>query len=1366
MAGKRSAKGSDSGKQQTFNFNVGVKDNGASKTFKDITKEGEKAAKVTDKVTDSFENLQKLLKSGVKLTEEQIKLLQQYYKLAKDAEAVETQRANTKKTLAQTEAAQSAKNLTDKKAQIALENQAYKRQQDALKAIRDQKRAADKEEKARIKELQNAERDRIKALKQNLVDLKQQQKELQTTGYGAIVNSFTEGLPARLGTALSYKTIGLGLETIRDSIASIANLQQQFAAIYAITDTTAASMEKLRGTIMDVGTASIYSTEQLAQATITLGQAGLSAEQIVDALEAVNNLAVGTGTDLSMSVNVLTSSLAVWNKEASQAGHVADVLTTAANRTRADVGTMANAIQYAGAAASDLGVSFEEFASVASAVTNAGLKARSVVGTGFRSVLTELINPSAKLKKVFEQLGISLEDVDVRSRGLVNVLQTLKDAGLDASMAFQGFDRRAASFFIAATSQLDTVNKLRDAFLEEGAAQRAAEKQLDTFSGQFERLKNAMKKAFSEAFRPFLDLLTQLMKFIADFSSNYLGQLVIRLTALLTTFKALKSSVLGIIKAFKDLKAIKTAVTAATLAYSKAQAEEILLTNKANLQFLATVGALTKTTAATKGATTAVKIFGISLKSLLSTVGVGLLLFLPEIYGWLTKDEKALDEANTKIKESEDRIKSLESAYDELVQKQKLYKDDQDALIVRGKEINKQFELQGLLALRAGDSLRQYLASLNLVIAAEKERRVEELKNKRGALTKELEDYERKAKLAKQVGGGWSVLNARNAYMKENAPLAGLTAEQWQAKVRRLVEEEKYEELERLRQQTVDRTSKMKRNAFTDEAAWFEEAKSLPQKYITSQVELHRLNKEIKESETAVVESRQNIGKLADAVIELGDFGEKFKDKIKVALGAKGFDEAFDNLIKVREQLQKEYEKARSSYETELKNSKSEDQKKKFNSLIQQLDLEYNSLTDNLISKEKELLGKRVQKTMTAYQDWAKAVEHGETGRTPEEAAKKLEELKEDLKKAIEQQLEYEKTIIMADENRRIKGEKARIQRVLEGKEAVPQWFQKEYGGGREAYAQYLSPLTEMSADTKQKLADLERDAFARFTQLTSRAAAANRKNQSKIGSTYGDLLPYTAALYGGAESDKFEPLIKKYKEAELLGSGALGRGAIRYGQGLASDKNLTNFMDDTLGETALKGIDTFVSGFTDAVTEFANSSKKFKDALQDFARSSLQTIGNWIIQMSIKAAAMLALKAMFPEFFAASAATTAGTSAAATTVGQAAGGYVNGGIPNRDSVNTKLMPGEYVLKKSAVDYLGKNFLNSLNTNAAQTMSAVAGGVMVDDDSPASVVNVWVVSDEEEAGMGPNDVIATITKDIRNGGQTRQLIKSIVAGRK
>ena len=60
----------------------------------------------------------------------------------------------------------------------------------------------------------------------------------------------------------------------------------------------------------------------------------------------------------------------------------------------------------------------------------------------------------------------------------------------------------------------------------------------------------------------------------------------------------------------------------------------------------------------------------------------------------------------------------------------------------------------------------------------------------------------------------------------------------------------------------------------------------------------------------------------------------------------------------------------------------------------------------------------------------------------------------------------------------------------------------------------------------------------------------------------------------------------------------------------------------------------------------------------------------------------------------------------------------------------------------------------------------MGNGYETKEESEPAVVNVWVVSKEEEAKMGPNDVIATISKDIMTGGTTRRLIQSVVAGRK
>ena len=191
-------------------------------------------------------------------------------------------------------------------------------------------------------------------------------------------------------------------------------------------------------------------------------------------------------------------------------------------------------------------------------------------------------------------------------------------------------------------------------------------------------------------------------------------------------------------------------------------------------------------------------------------------------------------------------------------------------------------------------------------------------------------------------------------------------------------------------------------------------------------------------------------------------------------------------------------------------------------------------------------------------------------------------------------------------------------------------------------------------------------------------------------------------------------------------------------------------------------------NGLSDALYEISTSSKSVKESFKDMARSIVEDLNKMIIKMIV----FKAIEAGANSFMGNGVEESGGViSSGSFTTHSATGGLVRGGTANRDSVGAKLMPGEYVLKKSAVDALGTNFLNDLNTNAAQTLSNTAaqlGGMSYDNESASepSVVNVWVVSKEEEAQMGPNDIIATISRDIRNGGQTKRLIQSVVAGRK
>lgn len=326
-----------------------------------------------------------------------------------------------------------------------------------------------------------------------------------------------ENITTRIRSFTNYKIASTVINGITNAIhagvKSAVDLEKEFANIQAITGATDATMGKLRDTILRVGQASKYSTEEIAKSTVQLGQAGLSAEEINDVLETTTQLAAATGSELSNTVDLMTSSLAVWGLNSEEAAHLSDVMVTGMNRTKATLDTFRMSVQYAGATAASLNVNFEELAAVSSAAANAGLRA-SVVGTGLRAVMAELISPTKKMVEGLKEMGLNTSDVDIASRGLVPVLRTLRDAGLDASNAYDMFGRRAATFVLAAQGQLDKIDELQLAFTEQGATLKAYGIQMDTISAQATALGNTIKSIASDVLDHFRGMIVGFLKFV------------------------------------------------------------------------------------------------------------------------------------------------------------------------------------------------------------------------------------------------------------------------------------------------------------------------------------------------------------------------------------------------------------------------------------------------------------------------------------------------------------------------------------------------------------------------------------------------------------------------------------------------------------------------------------------------------------------------------------------------------------------------------------------------------------------------------------------------------------------------------------
>lgn len=100
----------------------------------------------------------------------------------------------------------------------------------------------------------------------------------------------------------------------------------------------------------------------------------------------------------------------------------------------------------------------------------------------------------------------------------------------------------------------------------------------------------------------------------------------------------------------------------------------------------------------------------------------------------------------------------------------------------------------------------------------------------------------------------------------------------------------------------------------------------------------------------------------------------------------------------------------------------------------------------------------------------------------------------------------------------------------------------------------------------------------------------------------------------------------------------------------------------------------------------------------------------------------------------------------------------------NRDSVPTMLMPGEYVMRQSAVNAVGRDALDAVNNLGNNRISRAAPAPSGKPAASVRPFNVWVVSPDQVPPPGPNDFVHAVADNLVKGGQIKQLVKSVAAG--
>lgn len=354
---------------------------------------------------------------------------------------------------------------------------------------------------------------------------------------------------AAIAGAFLYKSV--------EAFADFDEAMQKSIAIMGDVDD--AMREKLEQRAREVARTMRVSHEEAARSYYYLASAGLSAAEALEAMPTVARLAEAAAIDMAEATDYATDIMTAFGYTVKDLGYISDVLVQTVRSANTDLPMLADAMKYVSAVAHTAGVSLTEASAAIGLLSNAGIKG-SMAGTGLRRVISELLNPSDRAREVFEKLGITMEDVDLKTHSLADVIELLKEKGATTADVMQIFGERGGTAMLAL---MNTGGEALKQFTQElenakGATEEVAKTQEQTLNAQIDILKNNLTDiaiTVGEQLIPALNRIVEAIRIIVD-TFNSLPEPVKTVIAQFAAFGSVAMVILGVVKAVTTLAGV------------------------------------------------------------------------------------------------------------------------------------------------------------------------------------------------------------------------------------------------------------------------------------------------------------------------------------------------------------------------------------------------------------------------------------------------------------------------------------------------------------------------------------------------------------------------------------------------------------------------------------------------------------------------------------------------------------------------------------------------------------------------------------------------------------------------------------------
>lgn len=416
---------------------------------------------------------------------------------------------------------------------------------------------------------------------------------------------------------LGSKLLSIG----KDIIQTGEQFSSSMSEVAAISGATAEELNRMEEAARLYGSTTKFSATEAADALKYMALAGWSAQQSIDGLPAVLDLAAASNMDLGRASDIVTDYITAFGLEVEDAAHFVDIMTYAQNNSNTTTEMLGEAYKNCAATAASMSFTVEEVTAALMTMANAGVKGGEA-GTTLNTLMTRLATNAKNCADELGELGVEIYDSQGNMNSLSDILNKMIGAWADLTekqknnlskviagtnqysgfqTVMQGLSDKAVK---AGMSFNDYSKALEDC---DGTAKDAAKTMSNNLTGDLKALDSALDelklKIYDDAEHPLRSFIQTITKYGVPALESYINVLdkmipvVLAGAAAMASYKAalaVESIIKGVQQGLKALTVARGIETAAVKAETTATAElnTVQAANPIGL-LVATLGMLT-----------------------------------------------------------------------------------------------------------------------------------------------------------------------------------------------------------------------------------------------------------------------------------------------------------------------------------------------------------------------------------------------------------------------------------------------------------------------------------------------------------------------------------------------------------------------------------------------------------------------------------------------------------------------------------------------------------------------------------------------------------------------------------------------------